>query len=234
MGRNPRPIGPSITYHVTVQCNNAEFMLNKNEDFRLFLDCLIRYKEKYKFRLFSYCLMNSHVHLIIQTPARLEKMSSADSDRPEGKPKEPDPTVSNIMHDILWRYSFTYNKVHGRKGHFFNSRFKSPVIESDAYGLTLLRYVSQNPVRAGMVENARDWEWSSYRHYADGKFDSLIDPIPSYAGLSVERVVRSRMIRELVEGELMKRDSSWSKNYVIGTEQFIKKVTRDFLGNAPP
>jgi REP element-mobilizing transposase RayT len=227
MGRPARPVAPSTLYHVTARCNNSDFFLKSGDDFRLFLTTLHHYKKKLNFKLFAYCLLNSHIHLLIQTPKQNL------SENPENADDE-DHSISKIMHDILWRFAFTYNRLHDRKGHFFNDRFKSPVVEADSYGITLLRYIAQNPVRAGMVKNARDWKWSSYRYYSEGEFDAVVDPLPSFLGMNAKRLVRARMIRELVETAVMKQDTSWSRNYAIGTEGFIKKVKKEFLGQAPP
>jgi len=166
--------------------------------------------------------MSSHFHLIIQTP-----------DFPDN-PADKNPSISNIMHDINSRFAHVYNKLHNRKGHFFNARFKSPIIEIDSYGIALIKYIAQNPVRAGMVKHPRDWRWSSYRVYSLGENDPLIDLIPSYVGMNAKRLVRMRMIRELVEGQIMKKDNYWSCSFAIGKENFIRNTILNFLGSSPP
>ena len=159
--------------------------------------------------------MHSHAHLIIQTP---EDLSAS---------------ISNIMHDIAWRFALLYNRKHGRKGHFFNERFKSPLVEADVYGITLLRYIFQNPVRAGMVEKPRDWEFSSYRVYEEGAMDALVDFMPGYLGMSACRLRRAVLFRDLVESRSMKRDTGWSNNYAIGSESFIRKMLREHAPGPP-
>ncbi len=154
--------------------------------------------------------MNSHIHLIIQTP------------------KDPNISISKIMHAILWRYALSYNKAHNRKGHFFSDRFKSPIVQTDKYGLTLLKYITQNPVRAGMVKRCGEYMWSSYKVYAEGKNDPLIDLLPSYLGLSASRRIASKMFRDMVEGVVMGRDEIWSKGYVIGDRDFVINVFNKF------
>ena len=205
------------TYHVIIRCNNGDFQLRDRQDFTELLGVVARYKAKYRFKLFGYCIMNSHAHLIVRTPGD-EKAS-----------------ISKIMHDVMWRYAMKYNRRQGRKGHFFGERFKSPIIETDSYGVALIRYIAQNPVRAGMVGRAREWEWSSYSVYEDGADDVLVDLMPSFLGLAANRKRCAAHLRELVDGTSAKQDESWSRTCVIGTEHFVKVTLAAFgMGNDPP
>jgi REP element-mobilizing transposase RayT len=206
MSRRPRLAAPSTVYHVIMRCNNGDFHIKDRQDFIDLLGVVAHYKEKYHFKLYGYCILHSHAHLIVHVPDD-EKAS-----------------ISKIMHGIMWRYAVKYNRRHGRKGHLFGERFKSPVVETDSYGVTLLRYIAQNPVRAKMVSRARDWEFSSYRVYEDGAVDPLVDLMPSFLGLAAAKKRSAAMFRELVEGTLLNQDASWSKTYVIGTEVFTKKI----------
>lgn len=215
MGRPVRLSAPNTVYHITIRCNNSEFLISSLSDFNLLRKILLLYKSKFNFKLFAYCVMNSHFHLIIQSP------------------DDPNISISKIMHAILWRYALLYNKSHNRKGHFFNDRFKSPIIQSDKYGLNLLKYISQNPVRAGMVKKAGEYLWSSYRVYADGEYDPLIDLLPSFLGLSARRKIASRLFREMVEGSIMPKDDLWSRGYIIGDRNFVIKTLLRF-GFSPP
>ena len=212
MPRPPRLTGPCTTYHVLVRCNNSDFQIKDRRDFIELLAAVARYKARYGFKLFGYTLMNTHAHFIIQTGDDEQK------------------SISRIMHDICLRYAKWFNRSHGRKGHFFNERFKSPVVEADAYGVTLLRYIAQNPVRAGMVKSAMDWEWSSYRVYDNGADDALVDLMPSFLGLAANKMRCAAHLRELVDGEVMKQDAGWTRNFVIGTEGFVKMYCRERFG----
>lgn len=210
MGRPIRLSAPNTTYHIIIRCNNSDFLINSKSDFLLFLSILHHYKQKFNFKLYGYCILNSHIHLIIQTP------------------DDPEISISKIMHAICWRYAITYNKRHNRKGHFFNDRFKSPIVQDDVYGVELMKYISQNPVRAGLVKNAKDWRWSSYRVYAYGEYDPLIDIMPSYEGMSARRSIAARMFREKVEGIVGGREEMWSKRLVIGDRGYVIGVYEKF------
>lgn len=212
MSRRPRLAAPATTYHVIMRINNGEYQIRDRQDFTDLLGVIALYKAKYRFKLFGYCIMNSHAHLIVQTPDD-EKAS-----------------ISKIMHGITWRYAVKYNQRHGRKGHLFGERFRSPIVEADSYGVSLLRYIAQNPVRAKMTKRARDWEWSSYRVYEDGADDALVDLMPSFLGLAAGRKRSAAMLRELVDGAVLKQDDSWTRTHVIGTECFVKMT----LGSSSP
>jgi len=109
-------------------------------------------------------------------------------------------------------------------------RFRSPVVQEDVYGITLLKYISQNPVRAGLVKRAKDWRWSSYRVYSEGEYDPLIDLLPGYEGLSADKKVRARMFREMVERSVGKKDEIYSRGYIIGERDYQRRILEMYLG----
>jgi REP element-mobilizing transposase RayT len=85
--------------------------------------------------------MDNHVHLLIN---------------------EGDDEIGKIMKRINISYSYYFNKKYGRIGHLFQDRFKSEGIDSDAYLLSVVRYIHNNPVKAGLVKNIEEYKWSSY------------------------------------------------------------------------
>ena len=219
MPRPPRLNAPSTVYHIILRCNAKEPLFKKPKDFESLLCVLAKYKQKHSFKLYGYCIMNTHAHLIIQTP------------------DDEDTTISHIMHDVASLYVRDYNIRHERVGHFFGERFKSPVVEDDSYGVALLKYIAQNPVRAKMVAKARDWEWSSFRVYEKGEHTMFVDLLPSFEGLARTRKRAAQMFTELVNGKLIAQDDGWTRSRVIGTEIFIKRILgtpHDPLAAGPP
>ena len=97
--------------------------------------------QRFNAKVLAYCLMTNHYHLVIVTS--------------QGG-------LSLLMRQINGVYSQTYNRRHGVTGHLLQGRFKAILVDHDAYLMELCRYVELNPVRAGMVEAAGDWNWSSY------------------------------------------------------------------------
>jgi len=96
------------------------------------------------FCIYAYCVMDNHVHILLDT-------------------KEKD--LSVIMKGIAVRYASFYNAKYRRVGHVFQDRFKSEPIEDERYVLAVIRYIHNNPVKAGMVENPQEYSWSSYSAY---------------------------------------------------------------------
>jgi putative transposase len=129
-------------YHVTSRGDRREDIFEDDEDRRRFLNLLAEVAERFNWRCHAYCLMTNHYHLIVETP--------------EGN-------LSRGMRHLNGVYTQASNRRHRRTGHVFQGRFKAILVDRDSYLLELARYVVLNPVRAGMVDEAGAWPWSSYR-----------------------------------------------------------------------
>ena len=114
------------------------------QDYFVFLKILQECRELCGFKLYAYCLMGNHVHLLI-------KIGN-------------DP-LDTIVKRICGRYVYWFNTKYDRVGHLFQDRFRSEPVENDAYFLTVLRYIHQNPVKAGLCEKPGDYRYSSYSEY---------------------------------------------------------------------
>jgi putative transposase len=141
MGRSPRPIAPDTTYHLMARGNRRQPIFLQDDDRRTFLRMLSRVCLRYGWVCYAYCLMGNHIHLAIKTP---------------------EPNLSEGMRHLLGRYAWLHNQFHGTDDHLFRSRFRAVVIESDAQLISVIRYISRNPVRAELVERAEQWPWASY------------------------------------------------------------------------
>jgi REP element-mobilizing transposase RayT len=140
MPRHARQLAGTGVYHVMLRGVNRDAVFLEDEDRERFLTCLCRTKEASGCVVLAYCLMTNHVHLVLQTP---------------GEP------ISVVMKRLGVRYVGWFNRKYGRVGHLFQSRFASLPVEDDGYLITLLRYVWNNPVEAGLVGRAEDYRWSS-------------------------------------------------------------------------
>lgn len=144
MPRAPRTKSKTGVYHAMIRGINRQHIFQGKEDKVLFLDRLGKIKEHCLFTIYGYCLMTNHVHLLIH---------------------ENTETISQIMRRLGSSYVYCYNKKHGRVGHLFQGRFRSEPVDMDTYLLTALRYIHQNPVKAGITKNCAGYRWSSYRDY---------------------------------------------------------------------
>ncbi len=124
-------------------------------DFDNFLNLLAKVKRKRNFRIYHYCLMNTHFHMVIEV----------------GKVED----FSNALKELKRTYTYSFNGRFKRVGPLWRDRFKSLLIEDENYLSACGVYVEMNPVKAGMVKACEEWEFSSSRHYILGKKDGLID-----------------------------------------------------------
>ncbi len=123
---------------------NRQEIFHEDEDNIRLLETLDRYREKNKVKVYGWCLMGNHAHLLIE----------------EGN-EDLSITIKRINISYAWFYNWKYNTI----GHLFQDRYRSENIEDNQYIMTVLRYIHQNPVKAGIVKKAGEWKWSSYQGY---------------------------------------------------------------------
>lgn len=145
--REPRKESPSGIYHIVARGVNKQNIFYDDSDRDLFLELLEKYSRKLKIRTHAYSLMDNHVHIL----AEGEKDS-----------------ISLFMQSICSLYARKFNRKYNRIGHLFQERFSSEVIDDDAYYLTVLRYILQNPEVSGICDTF-NYKWSSYKHYNKNK-----------------------------------------------------------------
>ena len=143
MPRMAREKSSTGLYHIVVRGINQQNIFEDNEDRQRFVERLAIVKKELKFELYAYCLMSNHVHLLL-------KQNKTD--------------LSAIMKRIQTSYVYFFNWKYERCGHLFQDRYKSECIEDDAYFYTVIRYIHQNPVKAGM-STIDNYKWSSYNDY---------------------------------------------------------------------
>ena len=147
MPRQARKKSLSNIYHVMLRGINRQLIFENDGDRRQFMLILTECKEVSGFRLHAFCLMPNHIHLLIE-PA--------------------EESLEVIFKRIGSRYATWYNRKHQRVGHLFQDRFRSENVETDQYYMTVLRYILQNPMKAGMESRPGTYRWSSYLAYDKG------------------------------------------------------------------
>ena len=121
--------------------NRRTALFRDGADYLCFLECIIRAREAYGFKIHSMCLMTNHFHMIIETG---------------------DVELWKIMQKMLHPYSMDFNHKYNFTGHLFESRYTACIIEDERYFLEVSRYVHLNPVKAEMVREPLTYEYSSY------------------------------------------------------------------------
>lgn len=163
MPRRTRQFRDGGTLHLTRRANNRARCFVDDFDRMAFLTMLGDLARELAIALHAYVLMDNHVHLVA-TPR-----------------KATDP--SEFMHGLARGYAWYFNRRHERTGSLWEGRFWAAGLETDSYVLACHRYVELNPVRAGMVDRASDYRWSSHRANAGMDASELLTPHPSVAAL---------------------------------------------------
>ncbi|PKL48769.1 MAG: transposase [Nitrospira bacterium HGW-Nitrospira-1] len=145
MPRYPRQYSKTGIYHIMLRGNERKDIFIDKEDKGKFIKIVIKKKADEAFKLYAYCIMNNHLHLVIK------------------EQKEP---ISRIVKKIATSYAYYFNKKHKRVGHLFQDRYKSETIEDEPYLLSVIRYVHNNPEKAGIAKKEK-YKWSSYSNYID-------------------------------------------------------------------
>ncbi|MBW2195465.1 MAG: transposase [Deltaproteobacteria bacterium] len=144
MSRPLRIEYPGAWYHVMNRGRKAENIFAGKEDYQKFFELLKESSEMWNVTVAAYCLMPSHYHMLIQTP---------------------DANLSRFMRHVNGVYTQRFNRLHGCDGHLFRGRYKSILVDEDAYLLQLVRYIHRNPLEAELVDKLDEYEWSSHKGY---------------------------------------------------------------------
>jgi REP element-mobilizing transposase RayT len=207
MARKARAEVEGGLYHVITRGNNRRQIFNFRADYQKFLSLLAVQKSKLPFFLYAYCLMTNHVHLL------LERQASK---------------VGRIMHRLLTGYAQYYNRRYRRVGHLLQGRHKAILCQSERYLAELVRYIHLNPVRAGMVSQPEDYEFSSHRAYLGMEPAGIVDvdPVLRHFGASKE-VARDRYRRFVGAGIKQGHCEDFyaaDEGRIMGSEEFIDET----------
>ncbi|HBC92183.1 MAG TPA: transposase [Pelotomaculum sp.] len=154
MPRQAREKSKSGIYHIILRGTNKQTIFEEEEDRVKFFRTLNHYKEKSGYKIYAYCLMGNHIHLLIQ----------------EGKEE-----LGIVMRRLGASYVYWYNWKYQRCGHLFQDRYKSETVDDESYFFTVIRYIHQNPLKAGLVKDVSSYKWSSFNEYVGKKGIADID-----------------------------------------------------------
>jgi REP element-mobilizing transposase RayT len=204
----PRPLRihvPGGFYHVTLPGNHRQRIFFRPADRRIFEGIVRKVIVRYEARVHAYCWMTNHIHLLIQI-----------SDTPLGR----------IMLRIASRYArIVQARVH-TTGHLFERRYHAVLVDEDAYLLTLLRYIHQNPVQAGMVSSPGQYRWSSHGTYSGTRPQSWVTTDFALGMLHRQRgpaiSAYLRLMQERVRAEDLAPHPEDAR--VLGGDRFMEKA----------
>lgn len=208
MARPIRIEFPGAVYHITSRGNAKQRIFLDDRDYRNFFAILGDVVSKYEWWCYAYCLMPNHYHLVLATPSGV---------------------LSRGMRHLNGVYAQRFHHRHSSVGHVFQGRFKSILVDRDAYLLEVCRYVVLNPLRAGLIRRSDGWRWSSYKATAG------LGPKPAF--LASDRLLeclgrnpakaRKAFIRFVEGGK--GAQSPWENlrgGVFLGDDAFISKFSR--------
>lgn len=206
MARPLRIEYPGALYHVTSR-GNARAPIFLDDDDRIhFLRRLQEVVERYHWLCHAYCLMDNHYHLLIETP---------------------EPNLALGMRQLNGVYTQGFNRRHGRVGHLFQGRYKAILVDKDSYFLELARYIVLNPVRAGMVDEASQYPWSSYRATAgEQPAPAWLNRRAIYAQLADTSPSAQQRYRDFIS-QGREAVSPWAVlkgQTLLGSDEFVRRM----------
>jgi putative transposase len=206
MARQPRIEFEGGFYHVIVRGNQRQKVFREEKDFLKYLEFLSDYKDRYEFWLHAYVLMETHVHLLLETGQV---------------------PLSKILQGVNQRFTMYFNWRHGTVGHLFQGRYKAILCDRDAYLLSLVKYLHCNPVRAGMVRQPEEYRWSSHRTYLGLNKDGLVDTGIVLGMFSKDLKRGRRLYHEYMREEEKTPKEEFYQTVdqrVLGDEEFVERV----------
>lgn len=210
MARKPRIEFPGGLYHVLARGNRRNKTFLSVSDYSDYTRRLWRYCKEGGHTLYSYCLMPNHVHILVQMSEK---------------------QLSRTMHKIQFSYTQAFNHRHNLTGHVFEGRYKAILCQKEQYLFQLIRYIPLNPVRANIVNDPKEYTWSSHRlHMAkDGGWPFKENPTLKLFSNDVKkaRALYEQFVRDgIEEGH---RDDLYhcKEQRILGDDYFVCRILED-------
>ena len=201
-------------YHVLSRGNDGREIFCGDEDKSLFLKTVGEMSDRFDLDVFSFVLMSNHYHLLLRT------------------------NLANLSRAMQWlglTYTRRFHNRHRRSGHLFQGRFKSILVENEAYAVELSCYIHRNPLRAGIVDRLMDYKWSSYPAYAYGR------RVPEW--LNTDMILSvfygpdpRKAYREKVQGYAGEEKDLWEdfrNGIILGTREFVETIKSRYVSEKP-
>jgi len=154
MPRIPRNSFQSSFFHIMVQGINKSYIFEYNNDIKYYIKTMYELNMDYNIRIIAYCIMNNHSHLLIEA-------NNIDN-------------ISKYMHRLNTKYGKYYNKKYNRVGYVFRDRYKSEAIYNEKHMYCCIKYIYNNPVKAGICNNAEDYPYSNYKNISINYEDNYV------------------------------------------------------------
>ncbi len=157
MARRPRVFAPGLLYHVIVRGNQRRKTFRSDDDYKAYLDRLEKYRAQCRVRIYAYCLMPNHVHLLVETGST---------------------PLAKFMQGLQQSYTQHFNRSYRKVGHLFQGRYKAIICHRDKYLLALVRYIHLNPVRAKLATRPERYRYSGHHSYLTHGTAKIVEAAP--------------------------------------------------------
>jgi putative transposase len=211
MARRPRIFAPGLLYHVIVRGNQRQKTYRGDSDYEAYLERLNHYRRRYEVKLYAYCLMPNHAHLLVETG------------------RQP---LAKFMQGVQQSYTQYFNRSHRKVGHLFQGRYKAIVCDKDSYLLELVRYIHNNPIRSRLVARSEQYRHSSQRAYLGLEKSRIV-----HTGLVLELFGGRKAYEKFIfEG----RDEGHKAEYyevedqrILGEGSFAERIRKEMKEDLP-
>jgi REP element-mobilizing transposase RayT len=157
MARRPRVFAAGLLYHVIVRGNQRRKTFGHDDDYRAYLDRLEKYRTQCQVRIYAYCLMPNHVHLLVETGS---------------------PPLAKFMQGVQQSYTQYFNRRYRKVGHLFQGRYRAIICDRDKYLLALVRYIHLNAVRAKLASRPERYRYSGHNSYLTDGTAKIVETTP--------------------------------------------------------
>jgi len=193
MARRPRVFAPGLLYHVIVRGNQRRKTFRCGDDYKAYLDRLEKYRAKCHVRIYAYCLMPNHVHLLVETGSI---------------------PLAKFMQGVQQSYTQHFNRSYRKVGHLFQGRYKAIICDRDKYLLALIRYIHLNPVRAKLATGPQRYAYSGHSSYLTGGTAKIVEVAPILKLLGGKKAYE-RFVLEGME------ESHNDEYYAVADQRFL-------------
>lgn len=204
MPRIARGLNDGFIYHVLNRGNSREEVFHKQGDYYSFTKLLTESLEQFKVKMFAYCLMPNHFHMLVE-PDKGEDLSK-------------------FMQWLTTCHVRRYHQHYGTSGHVWQGRYKSFIVQNDVHLLTVARYVEGNPVRSGLVKSAKEWRWSSHRDRLKNAGGGIISDLP----ITLPDDWSSYTDLPLTSTDLARLHKSVNRHAPFGMKEWVQHTSEQF------
>lgn len=211
MPRTGRLLLPDLPHHIVQRGHNRQTVFASHADCQYYLEILKEFSATLGIKVYAFCLMTNHVHLLLDP--------GPDSER-----------LSFLMKTLGGRMTRYRNKLEGRSGTLWEGRFKSSPVQTDTYLLECCRYIELNPLRAKMITEAGKYSWSSYSLRTGAQPDSWLTPLPGTeqwgTGKALQKRYAAFVKQGLSEEHYEQIHNAVKRNQLTGNSKFVDEVAQ--------